>query len=535
MCDLLNRIDEFSCSFLPSFIQINFILILGFLFISIKPLKNQLSEINGKAWAIVFFIFVIALIIRIFLPSHHPIMFMDEPYYILGAKNIISGSLLSSFELYLKPIAWPFLLSILFRFVHVNAFSATYLSSFLGALTAINIFLIAFTISKNKIIGIIASLFFMLLPSHILWSATVDASVASHYFITLSIVMFLFYREKNDARVFLLFLSILAFAVQFRVENYILLLIYFMAFILFRIKLKTWHLIPVIAMVIITLPNFFRSYSYQLGTNWLARESGGFAGSSISFRNLIYNSLHLREELLDPQTITLTLLSVTGIAYMFKIKQKKELIFLLYFIFLFYIVYFSSWLQTLARPERLFINFLSILVVFAAYGVLYIKKTLIDFKKNINFIGFVFVLTGLSISNMFHYKDIGNIDYPKLLESEALGIIEKDMPPDSIVICPEEVTFGALTNQSFAGIDDFLKYPDFRKQLFIDFKKVLFFNDYFCQYWDSYYSPIMKKKCFDIVNSFNVELYKVYILKNIRYELFVLKDNTGFVSEDAKP
>ena len=203
---------------IPSLILLNFILLIVLICFNWHTIKRFLFKIDKKTWCVLALIFFIALLMRILIPAHQHVMYIDEPWYMEAGKDMLQTG---SQEDYPKSIAWPFILRIAFGIFGISNWTAIYTSLLLGSLTIFTIFFMAFAITKRKEIGLLSAIFLALSPAHIRWSASAETNIASLFFITLTIFFcFLYYNKLKYSLLWLALVS-LAFTAQFRPENYI--------------------------------------------------------------------------------------------------------------------------------------------------------------------------------------------------------------------------------------------------------------------------------------------------------------------------
>jgi 4-amino-4-deoxy-L-arabinose transferase-like glycosyltransferase len=171
------------------------------------------AALSGRIKYYLLIILLIAVFTRIIIPPFH-LMYTDEFDYILAAKNILLNGHPGE---YFRPIGWPFILSIIFRFSGVNNWVALYASIIFGVLTIVIIFFLGFILSRDYRIGLIASLFFALLPYHIVWSRSAETNAFSIFLITLIMLFYFLYIQYRTQPLLWLFLLNVSFATQVRI------------------------------------------------------------------------------------------------------------------------------------------------------------------------------------------------------------------------------------------------------------------------------------------------------------------------------
>jgi len=409
---------------------------------------------------------------------------------------------------YPRFIGWPFILSISFFIFGLNNWVAIYTSIFLGALTIFPMFFMAFLITKRKNLSLIATIFFPLFPAHIRWSATAGETIASLFFIIISIFFcFLYYRNKKTSLFWLAIISLI-FASQFRPENTLFLVFFFLGCFIFEkesFKRKILKFIfPAILWILLSSANFIHSLSFRLKTNWITHMTGQ-AGENWSLYNLINNFINYTPHIFNHkfQPFIISFIVILGACYMFH-KQKKENLFLLTWIFLMLFVYFFSYFQVLGGTEilgksRFFLNFYPLMVIFISYGVLYLKnlfclnpqirnskinKMLLPSITIILIISFI--PHTISASTWYAHASLK-------LQSEMPELAEKDVPPECIILAEWPEILKASTHLNVINSQDFLYYKNLREKVFKEYECVLVFKELYSDNDDSPYQEIKEK------------------------------------------
>ena len=521
MLDQLNAIFHDK---IPLFILINFILLIILIFLNWRYIKKFLLEIDKKTWILLILIFVSALLVRILIPPHHHIMYIDEAWYMEAGKDMLLTGNQGS---YTKSIGWPFILRIVFGVFGISNWVAIYTSIFLGALTTFNMFFLTFIITKKKGISLISALLFSLFPAHIRWSATAENNVVSLFFITLTIFFcFLYYRNKKASLLWLSIIS-LAFTVQFRPENHIFIVLFLLGCILYQSfkKLNLKFITPLLILAILVLPNLIVVLDFKLSTNWMESDTlGQQTGSNWSFHNLMYNPFHYGIYIFNFkfQPVIFSLLLIIGLIYMLY-KQRKEALFLITWFCLIWFIYFFSWFQTLGggtnilSKVRFFMSFYPITIIFAAYGILLIKDLLSKFK-NYRIKNKILPLTIIALVIFFIPYSIKASSYfnstVHKLETKIPELAEKNIGDECIIIANWPTILKSTTNLNVYDVGYFLTSESFREDLLSKSDCVLFFEDIYCLDFDF---GDYREKCQSIKKNYNLEPYISYFEGNKKY------------------
>ncbi len=475
--EFLLSINTKSPSLSVFFITIVFLFFLISLFLNRNSLYDFLRKIKRKYWFFLLLILILSLFLRVIYIPHHHKMYVDEPMYMEQAKIMITHEDYSQ-KTYAKSIGWPFFMKWFFITFGINNWIALYLSSILGGLTVVNVFLLAYVLFKKENIALWSSFLFSLISTHISWAVSAENHMSSLFFLSLSLWICCLYIKEYKLKELLLLLSGLAFAVQFRPENYLFIL---PVFYLLIYKNKKYFNIKNIALILIFLiliiPNFVRIYSFQvieshqdaLEKNVQSEWNPNFLikNSKELFRNIFLNYAH-------PFVFSFILL--LGIYYSFlynKIKRKHV-----------YFLIFSSIISVIwifpyyFYGNRFIITTYLFLSLYAGLGVYFVLNRivtgLIKNKKHQKQIAIL--ITTLLLLLFFPYISRTNdLWLPHALETKIPELAEKEVPKECIVISEWPVIFLSTTNIQVLKTQNFLD-----NNLFNSKKCLLFFEDMFC-------------------------------------------------------
>jgi len=256
MFNIINTLSIHTYTLIPLFILISFVLLLVLIYINRKFIKAIFSEIDIETWIILSVIFFIALLIRIYIPPHQHIMYIDESWYMKAGKDMLQ---FNSVGWYPKSIGWPFILSISFLIFGVSNWVAIFTTIFFGSLTVFTLFFLTYVLTKNQNVSLVSSLIFSLFAAHIRWSATAETNVVSLFFITSTLFFCFLYYRKGTVSLLWLSLTSLAFTSQIRPENHIFAFLFLIGLILFKPKkfrLNNYNfLLPWLVFLVLITPN----------------------------------------------------------------------------------------------------------------------------------------------------------------------------------------------------------------------------------------------------------------------------------------
>lgn len=510
---------------IPSFILINFILLIVLIFLNWEYIKKFLARIDKKTWILLVLIFCSALFARVFIPYHQHLKYIDEAGYMEAGKNMLQTG---SQDYYPKSIGWPFILRIAFGIFGVSNWVALYASTLLGSLTIFTIFFMTLIITQRKIISLVAALLFSLFPVHIIWSASAETNVASLFFISLTIFFcFLYYRNRKNSLLWLALVS-LAFTAQFRPENYIFpLLFLFGCFIYDKVsfkRIKLEFVLPWIVLIILPFADLVQSIDFLQSTNWIENESGGEqSGSNWSFHNLIYNSSHYGVYIFNSefQPVLFSLLIFPGLIYMF-FKQRREELFLMVWFLLLWFAYFFSWfvggVPSILGKTRFFMGFYPITIIFVCYGLLLVKDLASNIKnsliKKLTLPLIILILVIFFIPYSFKASEL--FDSPAhRLEAKIPELAEKDIPSDCIIIANLPTILKSTTDLNVIDAGEFLDYPKIQEEVFNHTSCVLFFEDLTCSLFE-----FTEERCRRVKDEFLMEPFTFYSEKDKKFTFY---------------
>jgi 4-amino-4-deoxy-L-arabinose transferase-like glycosyltransferase len=511
----------------PFLISINFLVLLLLLYHNRKNLKDFFLSIGTKAWLFLLFFFLVGLALRIVLPAHHHRMWTDESTYMEAGKNMMKEF---SFGSYDRSLGWPFLLAIVFRIFGLEAKSALYASSVVGALTILTIFFSSDLIMKRKEFSLLPAAIFSMMPLHIIWSGTAETNGPSLFFITLAIFLCFLYLRRKKVSLLWLALAAVAFASYFRPENFVLFAVFLAGCVLFdrktimRLRLKFF--LPWAFFLAISLANFaIVVNTYVPHNQFEAYSRYGISGQNFGISNLVSNSYRFGRYIFDDQfqpELFLCLI-VLGALYMFWL-QKRELFFLTVWVLLFWLVYFASWFQIQGATldvfpkTRFFMMFYPVTLIWAAYGGLAIYDFLRrKFRRKVlrNSVLMFEFLVILAVTLPYTLDAAEKPDGVSQLATDMPDILEKDIPSGCLVVTYMPVVVTSVTDLKVASVRNYLGEPD----KFLNLSCVLFYEDFHCLYNTEMHDPeglcarLRANHSMSMVKSYGTDPWKFYLYK----------------------
>lgn len=504
--------------FLPYAALISFSLFLIFLWVNQRHVKDIFKEIGKRAWFLLIFLFIFALGLRLIIPPLQHIMYVDEPWYMEAAKNILQTFHQGSYP---KSIGWPFLLVISFFLFGVSNKVAIYTTVVLGALTVLIIFFLAYIITKSKTVSFFSAAIFALLPLHIRWAATAETNVPSLFFITLSLCFcFLCYKKQNYS-LFWLALFSLIFTSLIRPENYLLFPLFLAGFFIFKVKINLKQvLLAILITSVLVVPAVFQSISFQTSANWLEKESQQqLQGNNWSISNLVNNSIDFGPDIFNREKLPffISFLSIVGFIYIFFTKPKETYFLVFWFVFL-WVAYFSAWFQTLGGKDRFYLSFYPSVIIFAGYSLKFFSELLyrVRLKKKLRELVNFFLISLLILWSFPYALKAKNIyaSSAARLATKLPRLAEKNLPSEAIIIANWPTVLRSTTNLNVVDANLFLFDYNLQRELLESKKLVLFLEGYFCLGSVCSWS---EEICKLIKNGFELIPYKEFKEKDVWY------------------
>ncbi|MBI5241754.1 MAG: glycosyltransferase family 39 protein [Elusimicrobia bacterium] len=210
-----------------------------------KTIRSLFSPlITPRGWAAAALIFLAALCLRLVVfPPRHQVYF-DEFAHQDAAENIsrshtFGETLAGGLDVppLLQPPASPggfhVLLGTLFKLTGPSETAAFRFNAVLASLSVLVLFLLAALLFNDQLTGLACALLLAGLPLHIRFSGTADLSPCSTLWVLIALLALALYQKAEKLPMYLLLLASLAYSVNVRFENLVLVLC--AAFVLARL------------------------------------------------------------------------------------------------------------------------------------------------------------------------------------------------------------------------------------------------------------------------------------------------------------
>ncbi len=428
----------------------SFILALTLIFYCRKSILKFLSGIDKKYWILLAVIFCLGLFFRLqFSPFTH---LMDAEYdfmsiaKIAAEKNTIPDSRLTGY---------PLLLSFSFLLFGFSNTTTYYWNIFLTNFVILAIFLFTYSLFQNKKIAIYSSFIAAVSPLFLLFSSISAVNLISATFVLFALFIFTLYYKSNNENKKLFYCSIflLAFSLNRRIENFLLLLLLFPLYINKEKRVKRLNFwLPLLILLLLSLPTILLISTG--GGHGLSSLEEGFLG-----REYILEDLRLLDEVFIGHLIKpmfaptfFIFFSIIGIIVSIRIyftkrknfgSKKHFSILLLFYWFGSYLVLYLS-LNRVGIHWNMAINIYPVYIIFSCIGIYTVETGLIKlFKTNKQFYLTILIISIILISFLFftsenvYWKRINGGGTPI---TELPILLEKDIKDNCtvLVIGPSE-------------------------------------------------------------------------------------------------
>ena len=488
-------------------IALNFMLLLVFLYYNRNYILNTFCDVNKLTWFLLGMIIVFAFSLRIFISEPMHVVYTDEHASMLAGKMIMN--LEHPWEYYSESVGFPFILSTTFSLFGLNNFVAISTNIFFGLLTIFVVFLIINHICRNQKAALIGSLLISLYPWHIAWSNTAKSNVTSLFFVSLTLFLFLLYYSKKKYSLLWLSYVSLAFAVQFRPENYVLIPVFFIGQIIFNPKSlkKTKGFYP-ISILLLAIANMINVGYYFL--NYMGNANVGF-----SLNNLLLNGANFGWTALSWASPAWLFIIITTIALVYFVFKRPYIgVVLVMFSIAYWIAYFSSWFAKLSGIERFYNTFFLAQAIIIPHIILaFYSKQVRNWVRNLFILLFAMILILSLVSGWGKLQYFGCDKYR--LETTLIEEAEEDIPKSCVILAENPEILESTTYLDVRELDRFFENDNFQDSV-LENDCVLFFDDVMCELTDR---SNYKGNCLRLKSEFELEPKYTYGY-NSKYVIF---------------
>lgn len=489
------------------------------IYINRETIKDVLN-INAIDLALCATVFVLALSLRQFVPPHQHIMYIDEPWYMEAAKNLLQTMHQGD---YIKSIGWPLIISIAFSVFGISNWVAINTTMILGALTPIAVYFLSISIHKNKTASLASAIIFCLFPVHIRFSTCAESNVSSLFFVVISLLFSNIYFKTSDRKALWSAILSISFTALFRPENYILLPLFCLGCMIFNHK-KIFDTVkglvmPCLVFILLTFPNFINVLRAAIGGNETIGREVGVEVSGWSVEYLVQNSIEYGFALLnaDYQPWLISLLYISGLVLMFR-KLRETATYLLFYFLIFWLSYFGGPFHTHAGSERFLTTFYPVTAVFAGFAIVPFSELF----KNRNSIGTLIPITTIAVVLLLFvpYISISKNMYAQshnALETGIPEVAEKEIGTACLVVSAKPEILRATTELKVISIEE---YAVKKEAGGFDKKPgcLLFFKDLACEMWEA-----SRQQCSMIEAEHRLKPYRLFERDAVKYGFYSME------------
>jgi len=515
------------------FLELNFFLIiLGFSLIS-PFLKNLILTIPRKIIYLLLGVTIIGIFVTSFVaPQTHRIYYDEDIYENIG-QNFATlqkaqlcndgGTVYGVYNCHdgfynKQPYAYPYLLSIVYRIFGVSEAASFIFNNLLFGLSIILVFLIAFLLLKNYIIGIFSALMYALIPQNLLWFNTTAAEPSTALFGAMFILSLIIFLKENSNRSLFLMIVLASFSIQFRPESLLIILIALTGIIIYKpTELRSIRIFNA-GLLFLTL-----SLAYILHIFVTSGDSWGTTDAKISLgyfiNNFSVNSLFYLDNIKFPILFTLLFL----ISLFSKSFIKEKLLLVIWFLCFWGIfLFFYAGSYGYGADVRYSLMSYVPLVILAGLGVYQLQEFL---KNNLSLKSYLNPIFAIIVIMSFlkflpqvraETQEAWGARFDHLYAKEFAALL----PENSIVLTHNPNMFH-LWGKNAAQISLATEEKSYVNQiLFHQYKDGVYLHwNYWCNAADS----IQNSFCENILNDYKYELIKEYQENDYNYVPYRLK------------
>jgi len=371
-----------------------------------------------------------------------------------------------------RPGGYPFLISRSMNIFGDSQKAAFFLNCFLGGLSALLIFIIAYLLFENAGIGLWSAFIFSLLPQHLKYSGSAASDISSLFFVCLGIsAVILYFKSRGNLPLLYAGGLIVLFAGYIRPENIILFFFYiavlFNEFKAGRLRKKEFFL-SFFFFAIITLP-LIKQIPFIIHQEKVS-SGGSFWSFAYFLRNIFDNFKYIFSARFNLSAVSI--FSLIGSIILFRKKTSIFYVLFIWFGFFFFIYtcFFSGTFSpsATADSERHFLPCAVPLSLFAAYAI----NVVLDYLKKSRLIFFISIIAAclMIIANSFFVTKtlIGMTRQRDTFREYAFIKDSLGRLPDNLYILSYDPAYiiSAFSRKAIA-LDIFFETKDFPRQIIL--------------------------------------------------------------------
>lgn len=494
-----------------------YIIFIGFLIFLFVNFKKIFCKIQKKTVLILAIIIICSLVIKLFIFPQFLGVYMDEVMRVDAANNIaLTDKAIICEPGFNKefcgdifvPIGWPFLMSLPIKIGFFSNSALIDYSIMIGVLNILLIFFLVRLIFKNENIALLAAFIFAFDKLNLAWSISGNDLNASIFFLLISTIAFFLFMKEQNLKSGLLFAFSFIFMIYIRTELLLIIIPFAAIFFAKRISFKQNFKIPIlIILIFLIILLLFMPTLTQTQKNF---RHGDMTEELSTKETFLLQSKDIIYRLVDGTyySIFYIIIFAVGIIGMYS-KFKKELLFLLTWLILFFIVYNVSNIKFI---HKYYLVMFIPLIIIISYGFIYIYNYKSGSLKRNNWKVIRRICTALVIilicSNVLPaFQESQN---NRILLAKLPHLLENDIG-ECYLLSGEAILFSSITNIKAITASDFAA----REGEIINSLRgqcLLFFDDFYCD---------RGKGCDYIKDNYNPQPYLEY--KNTREKYIIYK------------
>jgi len=492
-----------------------FAVFITLIILNFRLLIRQFRKIKKNTWFYLGIIFLTGFVLRLFVFPHFHIMYIDEPWYMEMAKNMNQGKgpVVCEYVDYevqecflpLKPPGWPFLVSIVFLLLGLNNYYALYLSSILGSLSVLLIFMLTYLIFKNKNAAIWSAFFLALTPLQVIWSNSAETNTASVFFVLLTMVLFFVYVNGKKKIILVLTSLSLLLTIMIRFENIVLIGLFILGYLLFSKPFsksfpgqifKAFY--PLIVVAILFAMIFFESLFFRI-----------FRSAILSIDHYYLNLF----EFLRVSSFNYIYLFLAAGCFFLPGKKIKSRITYLVTCFL---VFFVLYLPLFSEDRMALVPMLFILILSSNF-IGKLCRSIRHEAFTIPLIIIFLTMFGLGLDST--YDHIQGRYKEQMLETQAVAELRDSVPNECYLIAERPVVFTSISDIKGIRTSTALDDPEMIKRL-LSKTCVYYFYDGYCVDRTISRPGGSRERCGKMMRMFDCNREKEFERMNVRYYLY---------------
>lgn len=510
-----------------SIVFIAFVISLVFLYKYInKFLKNILDNTDH---VIIASVFVAAFLLRLFSGDISHINMHDEYLYISHARDIYEHW---SIQWPIRSIWWIFVITIIGAFFWFSSYIFIILNIIVGAIWVSLFYIVLRIFFPVRMIALYASSLLLILPSHVIWSGTIENNIYSLSTLFLFLISLWCFLQSKKIEFWYISIILWVYISTIRWENLPIMFSFLLIISLLhfqtvykniRVFLYSWIIFWILSLL--SFPNYINQFSFTNWKNWSYGQRENFSFSHF-FENTQYflnwffsNSLFLYYDIFAVIWICIS------IYVLLKYKNYRITVSLFSYPFIIlFIILNSIWFQYIAGESRFYMQIYPIYAISFAVWIWWFYK--LFFSKIPIYLFNIFVIF-LICANTIQYKAYTENSPYKVLQTQVWNFMKHELSENyCLYIVFNQTYYNAFADMHYSYIWEFAENKEFQNQAFRNFPCVRFLDDKYCydtSLWETFYDKnglLPTYYCDIFKNTFKLELYQDFHYDWVNYNIY---------------